>query len=89
MTAPVLFSLENANEDERAFWHRTIAERDQSEGDLQTALEIFARHNALEQSIALAKTYAEKAVQDLKIAPDTHLKSLMESLALYTVTREF
>ena len=89
MTAPVLFSLENANESEKAFWNRTIAERDQSEGDLQTALEIFSRHDTLEKSITLAKSYAEKAVQDLKIAPNTPLKSLMESLALYTVTREF
>lgn len=89
MTAPILFALENANDDERAFWQRTIGDKDQTDSDLVRAQSIMKRHNAIEKSIEMARSYAQKAREALAEAPDSDIRAILDSLASYTVDRDF
>lgn len=89
MTAPILYVLENASDEERAFWNRTIGEKEQTDSDLVRAQSILKRHNALEKSIALARDYAQRAREALAEAPDSPIRSALDGLASYTVDREF
>ena len=41
MTAPILIALEKAYDEERRFWQRTLAEKDQNDSDLVRALSIL------------------------------------------------
>lgn len=88
MTLPIILALENADEDEQAFWSRTIEKKDQKDGDLATAQAILAKHNAVERTLQTAHEYATHAQLALDEAPDHPLKSLLSALIPYTITRE-
>jgi octaprenyl-diphosphate synthase len=68
ITAPVLFALENATDEEKKFWERTIVnqEIDNTGKDLHQAQNIIKKHNALGSSKDMAKEYARKAEDSLK-----------------------
>ncbi|MFA5591798.1 MAG: polyprenyl synthetase family protein [Micavibrio sp.] len=89
MTAPIIIALQKANDEERAFWQRTLAERDQNDSDLIRAQSILARHGALEAGLDLARHYCRLAREALAEAPDSPLRALLDSLAVYTVERSF
>ncbi len=88
MTAPVIIALENANNEEKDFWTRTIEQKDQTDDDLATAQEILARHNATQKALDLAEAYGQKARQALAEAPDHALRALLDSLVPYTIHRQ-
>jgi octaprenyl-diphosphate synthase len=88
LTAPVILALQNANSEEKSFWKKTMQSLKQEEGDLDRALEILNAHDSLNAGLAIAKDFANKAVKDLDVCPDTPLKTLMQELALYTVYRD-
>ncbi len=89
MTAPVILALAKANDEERAFWTRTLRERQQNDSDLVRAQSILNRHKALEGAVTLARDYAQRAREALAEAPDSALRAVLDDLALFTVSREF
>jgi octaprenyl-diphosphate synthase len=88
MTAPVILALQQADDKERAFWTRTIGERQQNDDDLKTAQDIFARHNALQGGLDLARFYAQKARDALAKAPDSPLRQVLDEVVGFTVERD-
>ena len=88
MTAPVLLALEKADEEERAFWERTLARRDQNNEDLAHAQSLIAKHDTLNGSVKLAQDYAALAHQALKEIPDHPLKSDLSELIDHCITRD-
>jgi octaprenyl-diphosphate synthase len=89
MTAPILFALENASAEEKEFWTRTIARKEQTDSDLVRAQSILGRHKALEKSMDLARDYAQKAREALAEGPDSPFRAVLDDLARFTVDREF
>lgn len=87
ITAPILFALEKVDEEERRFWTRTLGGGEQNEGDLARAQEILTRHNAIAQSLALARDYADKARAALAPVPEGAIKTLLDDLALFVIER--
>ena len=59
-----------ADEGERAFWHRTLETGDIRDGDLDEAIAHLRRHGAIEATIARARRFAEEAHQALAIYPE-------------------
>jgi octaprenyl-diphosphate synthase len=88
MTAPIILALEAANDEERAFWTRTFADREQNDSDLIRAQSILGRHKALERGLDMAREYAQKAREALAEAPDSEFRATLDSLAAYTVSRD-
>jgi len=89
MTAPVIFALENADELETLFWQRTIQDKNQKEGDFESALEILEKHDAVAQSFALAQTYVSMAENALPAAKNSVMQEILRSLASFTLKRAF
>lgn len=89
MTAPVILSLKNTNKEEYAFWKRSFEDKDQKPEDLAQAMQILNNHNAFESSMNIAKTYAQRAVTNLDIAPESNLKNLLIELVHFTIEREY
>ena len=87
VTAPILFALEDADEEEKAFWKRTIANHEQNDDDLQKAQDIFAKHDCINRSLQLAETYANKAQEALEKTPEGPLRTLLHDLVPYTIFR--
>jgi octaprenyl-diphosphate synthase len=88
MTAPVLLAIKDANTEEQIFWERTISQNQKNDDDLAQAQKILARHNAIERSLDLARTYGDKATKALKNAPACALRDMLENLIVYTIERE-
>jgi len=87
MTAPLLLAYAKADTTEKAFWTRTIAEKDQKEGDLQTAIGILQKYKALEEGLALSDAYAALAHKALSHAPEGPLKPILDDLIAFTINR--
>lgn len=89
MTAPVIFALQNASAEEKDFWHRTIENKDQKDGDLAQAIELFEKHEAQQKSITLAKSYGDKAKAALDAVPPGEICDLLNATIDFTIHREF
>ncbi len=89
ITAPVLFALDKATQEERAFWERTLKNLDQRPADLKQAQEILARHDALEHGMHKARTYAGNALLSLELMPKSIVRNALAELVSFTVEREF
>ncbi len=89
ITLPVIRALACADEDERAFWRRCIGRGQQEDGDLARALQILARHGALEatRAAALGWVAQAKAALDAGNLPAHPLRDLLADLADYVVER--
>lgn len=87
LTLPVIKAVALADADERAFWERTIAKGRQEDGDLDTALELMAKHNTLEATRLEALAWMETAKAALAPLPDHSIKGMLLDLADYVVAR--
>jgi octaprenyl-diphosphate synthase len=88
LTAPVLIALQKADNEERAFWTRTMQDKQQNEGDLATAQTLLKKHDAIAITLRMAEEYVQKAREALAEAPDHDLRVLLDALAPYTVYRQ-
>lgn len=87
LTLPLIKAVAKANSTERAFWERCIEKGDQSDADLDTALQILARHDTLRETKADALAWAQKAKSALRVLPDHGIRDLFVDLADYVVER--
>ncbi|HPF78792.1 MAG TPA: polyprenyl synthetase family protein [Alphaproteobacteria bacterium] len=89
MTAPVLFAIQKANKEELEFWARTLGDKNQQDGDLETAQTLIAKYDAISQGMKLAQEYGDKAIQNLNSLPDRELKSTLQDLISFTINRQY
>ncbi|MFD1794561.1 polyprenyl synthetase family protein [Paracoccus aurantiacus] len=87
LTLPVIKALARADEQELAFWRRTIEKGDQRDGDLDEALRIMTRHGALESARDDALAWSAKARSALETLPDNEIRELLDELAEFVVMR--
>ena len=88
ITAPVLLALEKADETERAFWERTMARREQNDGDLEMAQSLLQKHDALKRGLAMARAYEDKARAALHTAPKNDLRDALDDVLTFAVGRD-
>lgn len=89
MTAPVIFAIQHADAVEKEFWQRTLAEKEQSEGDFDMAVSYINKHDAMTCSLDLAKSYENKAHKALEVFDDGDVKDILKNLATYITSRNF
>ncbi|MCK6417962.1 MAG: polyprenyl synthetase family protein [Alphaproteobacteria bacterium] len=87
MTAPVIFALKNANNEERAFWTRCLQNKEQRPDDFERALVLLQQHQALERTRELIAIYAQNARIGLQQMPATALRDLLIDLVSETAAR--
>ncbi len=87
VTLPLLLAYRRGDEQERAFWERVIARGEQSDGDLEQAMEIMQRHGTLEATLERAQHYVNMAKDDLALFPDCDLRQAMVDVADFCVQR--
>ncbi|MDG1458755.1 MAG: polyprenyl synthetase family protein [Pseudoprimorskyibacter sp.] len=87
LTLPLIKAVAAASAEERLFWQRTIEKGDQRDGDLDYAIALLRRHNALEQTRADAFAWTNKAQRALTVLPRSDMRDLLSDLAEYVVSR--
>ncbi len=87
ITLPVMLAYESGDETERAFWQRTIEQQEQQDDDLETALSLMAKHNAIARTVQKAEAYADVAKRALAGFADSPLREAMTGVVDYTLRR--
>lgn len=87
MTLPVIRALTRADDAERDFWHRVIVDREQADIDLQRALTILRRTDALEETLRMARGFSIDAIEALDVFEASPLRDCLQDLAAYVVSR--
>jgi octaprenyl-diphosphate synthase len=87
VTLPVILAHGDGTPEEQAFWRRTIAEGDIQDGDLETAMALIARHDALDRTIERALSHGEQATRALDGFPDGPVKSALLDAVGFSISR--
>ena len=87
LTLPVIKAIAKADEDERAFWKRTIEKGKQEDGDLERALELLAKHSTLDETRTDALHYIAQAKEAMSALPENPIRDMLIDLADYVVAR--
>lgn len=87
LTLPLIKAIAKADDEERAFWVRTIEKGKQVDSDLEHALALLDKHGALTDTRRIALDWAEKAKAALSVLPDDPIRKMLIDIADYVVAR--
>ncbi len=87
ITLPVILSFRRGNDQERAFWNRTIVDGKIEESDLEEAIRLMKRHNAIADTLERARSYGSIAHDALAIFPDGSEKSALRDVIDFCIAR--
>ncbi|MBH61731.1 MAG: farnesyltranstransferase [Alphaproteobacteria bacterium] len=87
ITLPIVLAFRRGNEEERAFWKRTLEDGGQTEADLDQAIAYLTAHDALEDTIERARHYGAMAHDALGIFPDSEIKKTLLNVVDFCIDR--
>lgn len=88
ITLPVIICLEQANEEEKKFWTRSMGNLEQKDGDLEKALKLIDAHKGVQKGQEIANSYRKNAQQALEHIPDSTVKQYLYDLTEFVILRE-
>ena len=87
ITLPVVLSYRRGDDAERTFWRRTLQEGTIGDDDLEKAIAIMRKHNALADTIERAAHYGAMARDALAIFPDGKHKAALQEAVDFCIAR--
>ncbi|MFN4311920.1 MAG: polyprenyl synthetase family protein [Ferrovibrio sp.] len=88
ITLPVLLAFAKGNEAEKDFWRRVIERpEEQAEADWQQALAYMERHGAIQETLARARHYGQKAHQALGLFAPGAVRDAMAEAVDFAIER--
>ncbi len=87
MTLPVVYSIDRADGEEKAFWRRVITDGVQDDGDFERACGFMEENRALADTLQCARRYAARALDDLREAPSGPYAEALAALATSSTNR--
>jgi octaprenyl-diphosphate synthase len=89
ITLPVILAFRRGDEEERAFWRKTLETLDQQDGDLDRALRLLTKHGALTDTVERARHYGHIARDALGIFDDGPEKAALLDLIDFCIQRTY
>ncbi len=87
ITLPVILAFRRGDEQERAFWRRTLQNKTQNSGDFEHAIELMEQHNAITDTIKRTQHYGAIARDSLGIFKDCQIKHAFHEMIDYCIER--
>ena len=87
ITLPVVLTFRRGNDEERAFWQRTLERTEVQEGDLERAIGYITKYGAIDDTIKRACHYGEMARDALAIFPASTEKSALLDAVEFCIRR--
>ena len=87
MTLPVILAYARGTDEERAFWKAAIQGHRTSDADLAHAIELIARHDAVNETRERARHFAARAINAIAIFPPSEARAAMSEAAEFAVAR--
>lgn len=89
ITLPVILAYQAANEDEIAFWQRTLAQREQRTNDFALALAVLNKYGAISATFAHARAYCDLASQALADLPPGDAVNALQEIVDFCAERMY
>jgi len=89
MTLPLILAHARAKDSDRPFWKRVIETGNQTESDLDRAITLIEQTGAMQETMARARAYADKAKASLVVMPDSDIKRALADIADFCVERAY
>ncbi|MBX7501718.1 polyprenyl synthetase family protein [Qipengyuania sp. YG27] len=89
MTLPVILAYARGSEEEREFWKAAIGGFRTEDEDLEHAIALIDRHQAVADTKLRARHFAQRAIDALSIFPDSKARQAMTQAALFAVARGY
>jgi octaprenyl-diphosphate synthase len=87
ITLPVVLAFRRGTEEERTFWRNAVENGSTSDGELEQAIALMAKHRALEDTIARARHYGAIANDALALFPDAPIKRALQETVAFCIAR--
>lgn len=87
VTLPVVLAFRRGDETERAFWTRTIEDRDQKPEDFDHAMGLLTKHSTVQATIDRAQHYGRIAEDALAIFPKSELREVLQDIVAFCINR--
>jgi len=89
VTLPIVLAYRRGDEKDRAFWTRTIEEGEQGDGDLEQAIHLLEKYDALADTIERSRHYGSMARDALGIFPESAHGSALNDIVDFCVNRAY
>jgi len=89
MTLPVILAYARSEGADRDFWREAVAGRRVSEDDFAQAVELVQRSRALDDTLARARHYGQRAIDALGIFPASGARDAMVQAVEFAVARAY
>lgn len=89
ITLPVIMAYAAGNKEEKSFWMRTMGDLEQTHDDLDKAIILLEKHNAISKTIAMAESYCKKSREALAAFPPSLARTALYDLIDFCVSRAY
>ena len=89
ITLPIILAYRRGDDKEREFWRRTLQDMEQRDGDLEHAIALLDKHDALTDAIERARHYGAIARDALGIFPPSDVKRALLDVIDFTIERAY
>ncbi|MEZ5757468.1 MAG: polyprenyl synthetase family protein [Emcibacteraceae bacterium] len=89
ITLPIVLAFRRGTDEERQFWRRTMEDLEQEAGDLEHAIKLMNKHNALSDTIERARHYGSIARDALAIFPDNEYRKALIGIVDFCINRAY
>ncbi|MDB5672288.1 MAG: polyprenyl synthetase family protein [Alphaproteobacteria bacterium] len=89
VTLPVILAYARGDEAERGFWREAMTGSRASDEDLGHAVTLLRRHGAIDDTIARARTYGQRAIDALGPFPGGKAKAALAEAVEFAISRAY
>jgi octaprenyl-diphosphate synthase len=89
VTLPVILAYARGSDDERAFWRAAMSGERSSEADLQHAISLLLKSDALSETLDRARQYGRRALDALAGFPAGKAKSALSEAVEFAISRAY
>ena len=89
ITLPIVLAFNAADDEEKAFWRRTLEDQEQKKGDFRRAVVMLEKSGALTATVERAREYGAKARQALEPFPDSEIKTALLEAVEFSIHRSY
>jgi octaprenyl-diphosphate synthase len=89
ITLPIVLAFAAADDEEKAFWRRTLEDLEQKKGDFRRALAMLEKSGALTATVERAREYGLKARDALTRFPDCEIRRALIEAVEFAIYRSY
>lgn len=87
VTLPILIAAARGGDTDRDFWQRTIERGEIEDADLDRAIELLGKHQAIAATVERARIYGDKAIAALDVLDEGPHRAALEDVVHFCVSR--